>query len=354
MNTTSGVSVQWFWRVVIWLIVDVDISQVESTEIRFNNGCFKWTYSLQSSSTHSLISSSFDATSLENYISFGDKTPSSTSYVVRSRTELSSIPLDVEDLWIGRFDTSGITEFSFNTFQSLESLVIGNGVFWEVTCFELSNLPSLQSIDIGEYCFSYASLFSLAGWVGWLTWIHRSSSTTISQSWLWGIQSCSFGCVWEWLNEWIDDSDLPKIQSIQLASSALKGDDRDDRETISTAPYNYNNTLTMRSDIEWNNEWIDLPSLTSFKGDDYNFYRIGSVILESSDLVIDSCRYFSIIIQWNPIRWELLPLHLFPPILKYSFSYCIIIRCWWSRISHQRRKPLSLIPIPSVSLNFHW
>ena len=52
------------------------------------------------------------------------------------------------------------------------------------------------------------------------------------------------------MNGWIDDSDLPKLQSIQLGDSALAGDDSDDRETISKAPYNFKNTLTMRSEIE--------------------------------------------------------------------------------------------------------
>ena len=52
------------------------------------------------------------------------------------------------------------------------------------------------------------------------------------------------------MNGWIDDSDLPKLQSIQLGSWALQGDGRDDRETISGYPYNYKNTLTMRSEIE--------------------------------------------------------------------------------------------------------
>ena len=52
------------------------------------------------------------------------------------------------------------------------------------------------------------------------------------------------------MNEWIDDSDLPKLQSIRLYKQALRGDGRDDREAISTEPYNYKNTLTMRSEIE--------------------------------------------------------------------------------------------------------
>ena len=49
---------------------------------------------------------------------------------------------------------------------------------------------------------------------------------------------------------WIDDSDLPKLLSILLDGCALDGDARDDRKTISDKPYNYKNTMTMRSEIE--------------------------------------------------------------------------------------------------------
>ena len=52
------------------------------------------------------------------------------------------------------------------------------------------------------------------------------------------------------MNGWIDYSDLPKLQSIELGEGALYGDYRDGRKTISNEPYNYNNTLTMRSEIE--------------------------------------------------------------------------------------------------------
>ena len=52
------------------------------------------------------------------------------------------------------------------------------------------------------------------------------------------------------MNGWIDDSDLPKLQSIQLDWNALQGDYDDDRKTIEDEPYNYKNTLTMRSEIE--------------------------------------------------------------------------------------------------------
>ena len=54
------------------------------------------------------------------------------------------------------------------------------------------------------------------------------------------------------MNDWIDDSDLPKLQSIILSRNALDGDGNDDRKTISDKPFNYKNTLTMRSEIEWN------------------------------------------------------------------------------------------------------
>ena len=142
-------------------MIDVDIPQLSSSGIDFDVGCFLYTYSLQSSSTHSPISSSLDAAALENYISFGNKKPSSTSHVVSSIMMLNSIPLYVENLWIGCFDTSGLTEFSFNRFLSLKSLVLGSNTLWNVTQFELNGLPSLQSIEMGENCFYWTPSFSL-------------------------------------------------------------------------------------------------------------------------------------------------------------------------------------------------
>ncbi|KAK8823291.1 hypothetical protein WA538_002435 [Blastocystis sp. DL] len=72
------------------------------------------------------------------------------------------------------------------------------------------------------------------------------------------------------------------LQSIRLATGALCGDDRADRRTISYKPYNYKNTLTMRN----------LPSLTEFKGYEYNFYYIGSVILENIPQLTSNEIYF--------------------------------------------------------------
>ena len=89
--------------------------------------------------------------------------PSSASTVVRNRTELNSIPLNVEDLWIGRFDTSDVSEFSPNRFQTLKTLVIGNGTLWSVNRLELNNLTSLQIFYIGNGCFGKVRMFELNG-----------------------------------------------------------------------------------------------------------------------------------------------------------------------------------------------
>ena len=51
-----------------------------------------------------------------------------------------------------------------------------------------------------------------------------------------------------------DEIDLPTLQSLTIGSWSLQGDYRDNRKTISSEPYNYKNTLRMRSDNEWDNE----------------------------------------------------------------------------------------------------
>ena len=89
----------------------------------------------------------------------------------------------------------------------------------------------------------------------------------------------------------IDHSDLPKLQSIWLGFYALEGNDRDNNKTINEEPYNYKNTLSMKS----NHSLIfthqsDLPNLTIFIGT-CNFKNVGSVILESSFSTFFQFRY---------------------------------------------------------------
>ena len=45
----------------------------------------------------------------------------------------------------------------------LKSIQIGYISFGDYRSFELNNLPSLQSIDMGHRCFYYAPIFSLTG-----------------------------------------------------------------------------------------------------------------------------------------------------------------------------------------------
>ena len=56
------------------------------------------------------------------------------------------------------------------------------------------------------------------------------------------------------IDGWIDDSDLPKLQSIELDLGVFSGDERDDRRMISDPPFNFKNTLIMRSEIERNSQ----------------------------------------------------------------------------------------------------
>ena len=45
----------------------------------------------------------------------------------------------------------------------LKSIQIRQFSFWDYHSFELNNLPSLQSIDIGHGCFDWVPSFSLTG-----------------------------------------------------------------------------------------------------------------------------------------------------------------------------------------------
>ena len=78
---------------------------------------------------------------------------------------------------------------------------------------------------------------------------------------------------------------------IQLDWGVFQGDGRDSRKMSDNEPYYFNNTLTMRSSNCNCIESVDLPMLTSFKGSYCNCMNIGSVILDSSFVQIDRCRY---------------------------------------------------------------
>ena len=58
-----------------------------------------------------------------------------------------------------------------------------------------------------------------------------------------------------------DNPDLPKLQSIEFDSFACRGDSDSSRQVLKNKPYNYKNTLTMKSSdcVERSNDKISLP-----------------------------------------------------------------------------------------------
>ena len=51
----------------------------------------------------------------------------------------------------------------------------------------------------------------------------------------------------DWATDYLD---LPSLRSIKLGKFTLSGDGSEKRETIKTRPFNYKNTLTMKSGIK--------------------------------------------------------------------------------------------------------
>ena len=132
-------------------LIDVDIPRLTSYGIYFSSYCFRYTYSLQSSSTHSLISSSFDATALTAYIMNSQYVPFEISELTKSSKELI-IPNDC-------FNANDIISFKIANKENSKSIVIGNGCFGKVRVFELNGLDELESVVIGKESFTYAKTY---------------------------------------------------------------------------------------------------------------------------------------------------------------------------------------------------
>ena len=78
----------------------------------------------------------------------------------------------------------------------------------------------------------------------------------------------------------------------------------------------------------------DLPSLTSFRGTSNNFVYVGSVILESTDILTWLRRYPSIVIQWYSIWCVVFYGHILPSVIKYALMHILMIRCNWGLYLH--------------------
>ena len=122
------------------------------------------------------------------------------------------------------------------------------------------------------------------------------------------------------------------------------------RRRRSKEPYYFKNTMIMKGNTEWENERIDLPSLTSLTGDMYTLMSIGSITLESTSLWIDWFRYPAVVIWRYPSRSWLLLLYLFASFVKCVWLLSFISRCWWSRVFHHKQmvEGISLVFILSA------
>ena len=220
----------------------------------------------------------------------------------------------------------------------LQSVKLGDYAFDVAKSFAMSNLTSLQSIEFGDSCFNGATSFSLIGIVERMKWeidlpllqsvklgnvaFRYTGSFTMSN--LTSLQSIEFGAWCFGGYEYKDGTkyggassfsligiiermkweiDLPLLQSVKLGGGAFSG--ASGRNTINEYPYNYNNTMIMKSDGNWQNVYLDLPSLISFVGvgsDNYRYF--GSVVLESVFSLALLSRYsFTAIQQYSVVEF---------------------------------------------------
>ena len=143
----------------------------------------------------------------------------------------------------------------------LQSVKLGNKAFQSATSFAMSNLTSLQSIEIGDDGFSgyamyyysiiYAGSFSLiclSEWIKW--WIALPQ-----------LQSVKLGNKAFLLATTFELSNLPSLQSIDIGDDGFIGDYNNyKREWIGGA-----SSFSLTGMHEWRKWIVDLPQLHSVK-----------------------------------------------------------------------------------------
>ena len=101
---------------------------------------------------------------------------------------------------------------------------------------------------------------------------------------------------------------------------ALRGNWDNERKQLKKEPHRFLNTMTMKSGYIYHRGWLDLPSLSVFKGEIWNYGCVDTVTLESRGLGCMQWRCPSLIIgcDWMPsntigchqIRQQLFLLHI--------------------------------------------
>ena len=78
-------------------------------------------------------------------------------------SELESVVIGQKSFRISETTVRSDGDYRIVNCSKLKSIQIGYASFYDYHSFELSNLPSLQSIDISVRCFNWVPLFSLTG-----------------------------------------------------------------------------------------------------------------------------------------------------------------------------------------------
>ena len=209
----SSASDRWFSWVVIWEIRNVDIPSLMPSNVQFGrNACFRYTHSLQSMRNHLVFFSPFDASFLEFFIQFRSefylrrKAPSTPSleFIAMSIKALEeklymqlTEPCDCKHIVIDERCCQNIKSLLITDLEKLEVLIvrnhcfnncvpltvndrsdygcrirncpclsqiqIANGAFIGYRTFELTELPSLRSLEVGRNCFIFVLSFTLKG-----------------------------------------------------------------------------------------------------------------------------------------------------------------------------------------------
>ena len=158
-----------------------------------------------------------------------------TLFVIDRLNELKSMKIGEKSFSVDKENGKGSKCLIMNCDQ-LKQIYFGDRSFLLYESFELKNLPSLTTLEMG--CASFLKCHLI---------------------------------VFDSMNDWMNDKwDLIPLQSITLELGALEGDE----DTIES------NELIMKSMNDNDIDWWDLPSLSMING---GFWHIGKVTLKSDN-----------------------------------------------------------------------
>ena len=195
----------------------------------------------------------------------------------------------MKNLTIGINALDGISVLELNGLEAVERVVIMRGGMLSGSGrLRVTNCANLSSIDIAEYAFmKYKNL----EWTN----LPLLQGISFGNSAFQFIQTILMESTWE--NE--------IMNQICLLFSRFNWETTPFRETVATSA-RWSSIHLTTTETRWRCEvgyrddmWIDIPSLTSFRGGQYNFQNIGTITLESIDLEVDWGRCYAEHIQRN-------------------------------------------------------